>query len=258
MTIQVNPRSALDSALCEYLTWDLGFFGLNIARLKTNTLNQSDIVDTLAWCEMNAIDCIYLLADPDHLETIMIAEDHEFRFVDIRLTLENNNSSQGCGEPENFPGTIRPFSMPDLPAIRDLARGSFRITRFYYDLNFPRSACDRLYETWIEKSCVQSYADGVLVAEIEDNIVGFITCKQQSASEGNIGLVGVGRTHQGMGIGQALVSAGLDWFAQRSIRKVSVVTQGRNVQAQRLYQRAGFLSQTLQLWYHNWFNVENP
>jgi ribosomal protein S18 acetylase RimI-like enzyme len=35
---------------------------------------------------------------------------------------------------------------------------------------------------------------------------------------------------------------------------VSVVTQGRNVAAQRLYQRAGFVTASTQLWYHRWLD----
>jgi hypothetical protein len=31
------------------------------------------------------------------------------------------------------------------------------------------------------------------------------------------------------------------------------VTQGRNLAAQRLYQRTGFLIRDLQLWYHKWY-----
>ena len=34
---------------------------------------------------------------------------------------------------------------------------------------------------------------------------------------------------------------------------VTVVTQGRNRAAQRLYQQCGFLSRDLQLWYHKWY-----
>jgi len=36
-----------------------------------------------------------------------------------------------------------------------------------------------------------------------------------------------------------------------------VVTQGRNLAAQRLYQRNGFVTASLQLWYHRWFPREN-
>ena len=49
------------------------------------------------------------------------------------------------------------------------------------------------------------------------------------------------------GIGWALVAESLRWFAVHGARQVSVVTQGRNVQAQRLYQHCGFLTRSMQL-----------
>ena len=39
-----------------------------------------------------------------------------------------------------------------------------------------------------------------------------------------------------------MIDASLVWFADRGCREVIVVTQGRNCRGQRLYQRAGFVS----------------
>jgi hypothetical protein len=36
---------------------------------------------------------------------------------------------------------------------------------------------------------------------------------------------------------------------------VAVVTQGRNGAAQRLYQRCGFVTHALDLWYHKWYST---
>jgi hypothetical protein len=35
---------------------------------------------------------------------------------------------------------------------------------------------------------------------------------------------------------------------------VKTVTQGRNIPAQRTYQRCGFQTAAVQLWYHRWFD----
>ena len=34
---------------------------------------------------------------------------------------------------------------------------------------------------------------------------------------------------------------------------MKVVTQGRNIAGQRLYQRCGFLTRSVELWYHKWY-----
>ena len=71
---------------------------------------------------------------------------------------------------------------------------------------------------------------------------------------GQIGLVGVHPDARGNGVGAALVNAGLRWFGSVGARDVAVVTQGQNVTAQRLYQRCGFATSRIELWYHKWFS----
>jgi ribosomal protein S18 acetylase RimI-like enzyme len=57
-----------------------------------------------------------------------------------------------------------------------------------------------------------------------------------------------------MGVGRKLVVASLGWFDAHGADRVTVVTQGRNIAAQRLYQRCGFLTRSTGLWYHRWFS----
>ena len=42
--------------------------------------------------------------------------------------------------------------------------------------------------------------------------------------------------------------------AAKGIKKIFVVTQGRNYMAQRLYQSAGFKTFSTELWYHKWLS----
>ena len=46
------------------------------------------------------------------------------------------------------------------------------------------------------------------------------------------------------------------WFEQEDAEKIRVVTQGRNVAAQRLYQKCGFASSSMEIWFHRWFSPE--
>jgi len=146
---------------------------------------------------------------------------------------------------------VRHYRTADLPALLPIASTSYGDTRFYQDPRFDRKACDRLYEIWLEKSC-NGYANAVLVADNGREPVGFITCHLMPDDAGNIGLVGVSDTAKGRGIGRALVQAALDWFAQQKRSYVTVVTQERNVAAQKLYQRCGFSLQDTDLWFHRW------
>ena len=97
----------------------------------------------------------------------------------------------------------------------------------------------------------------VLVAELDRMPAGYVTCHlERETLRGSIGLVGVSRWAQGRGVGQTLVRRAVDWFTTQGVQHVTVVTQGRNCAAQRLYQRCGFVTGSIHLWYHKWYAAQ--
>jgi GNAT superfamily N-acetyltransferase len=245
---------AIEKEVCRILDWDCDFFGFRIAHASVNRLTSESVKSIIDWCQFHKIDCLYFLADATDPITVRLAEKNGFRFMDIRLTFENRDINKTVVDHDSIPGAIRPCTSRDIPMLRPIARSSFRFTRFYYDENFPDYRCDDLYEIWTEKSC-NGFADAVLVAEIQGQVAGYISCHLKNRDEGQIGLVGVDGKWQGRGVGQALVNQSLIWFVGLGVRKVRVVTQGRNCQAHRLYQRCGFLTRSVELWYHKWFSM---
>ncbi|MCK5641059.1 MAG: GNAT family N-acetyltransferase, partial [Gammaproteobacteria bacterium] len=240
--------------VCEFLLWDSEFFGHKIARVVGHRLDLQTVDAILKWCEAQDIECLYFLADADNPPTVRLAEDHGFRQVDIRVTLacdiggrrvlHKDGSEKGIN--------VRSALSKDIPVLQAIAHSSHRDTRFFSDPCFPRESCEALYETWIKNSC-EGYADVVLLAEIGKQPVGYVSCHLPgSTPHGRIGLVGVATQARGQGIGRMLVEHSLQWFAEQEVNSVTVVTQGRNVESQRLYQRCGFLSHSVQLWYHKW------
>lgn len=237
---------------CRYLDWDSDFFGYRIGRVILNQLNDETIGLVLQWCATNKIDCLYFLADTTDDTTVRLAEDNGFHLVDIRVTLEMQVESTRDVGWKRHQGIVRLFRSEDLPVLREIARSAYRLTRFHFDLNFPEALRETLYEIWTEKSC-KGYADVVLVAEIRERVAGYITCHLLGGEIGEIGLVGVDASWQRIGLGHKLVSASLSWFVEQGVTHVQVVTQGRNHPGQRLYQKSGFLTKSVQLWYHRWF-----
>jgi RimJ/RimL family protein N-acetyltransferase len=241
----------MSSPVCEYLDWDSEFFGRRIARVNAPRLTEKSIADVDAWCSAHRIECLYFLADSADRPTARLAQENGFRLVDVRITLEVR-STKACGLGDSTAaGAIRRATEADIDALKAIARRSHRDTRFYYDGNFPVQRCDELYETWIEKSC-RGWAENVLVAANEGEIEGYISCHVRTAGIGQIGLVGVAEKAQGKGLGTELVMSALRWFSEQEIEAVSVVTQGRNARAQRLYQKCGLTTRSVELWFHRW------
>jgi dTDP-4-amino-4,6-dideoxy-D-galactose acyltransferase len=238
--------------LCRFLEWDTAFFGRRIARVEPTTLTQREMHEVLQWCESAAIQGLYWQVSPNAPSSIRLAEDNHFRFVDIRLSFERTLSDVLS---QHSHLNIRESRPEDIPQLKQIATGSYTDSRFYFDPHFTREQSDALYQTWVEKSC-QGYADAVLVALSSEQVQGFITCSLQ-ADEGIIGLVGVSSSARGQGVGKTIIEAALRWFADRGCHRVSVITQGRNIAAQRLYQRSGFVTRSLELWYHRWSEDTN-
>jgi len=239
------------NTICEYLEWDSQFFGRRIARANISCLTEKSVDEIDDWCRLHEIDCLYFLASSTDLRTARLAQDNMFRFVDIRVTLDLHVET--ARSDDLSPSKVRNAVERDIPALRSLARSAHRDSRFYYDGNFPHSQCNQLYETWIERSC-RGWAKNVLVAGTRENPQGYLTCHLPNPQVGQIGLLGVGESARGKGIGLDLVSCAGRWFAQEGVEKISVVTQGRNVRAQRLYQRCGFVTRSVELWFHRWFS----
>jgi dTDP-4-amino-4,6-dideoxy-D-galactose acyltransferase len=236
--------------ICSYLEWDSDFFGCRIARANRTRLDPVEFGESLAWCGANRIDCLYLLAESDDPLTTQLAEKNQFLLADVRMTFVRS-LSDSLIVPAS--AVVREAREEDLGALRLIALKAHRDSRFYFDPHFDRAKCDLLYETWIEKS-IRGFAKEILVAEVDRKTVAYVTINL-NGSEAQIGLLGVAEGHQGAGVGSRLVTHSLSWAAEAGAKRVSVVTQGRNVRAQRLYQRNGFVTRSSQLWYHRWFST---
>ena len=255
--------------VCTYLEWDSQFFQRRIARLNRPRLDAATVAECAHWCQQHRIDCLYFLADSSDVETPRLAEANDFHLTDIRMTLERTVGRGGTGvspvqggagdghlsaEDAFIPGNLEGFRHAredDLRVLRTIARTSHRDTRFYFDGHFELEKCDLLYATWIENS-FRGFAQAVLVAEADGEPAAYLTCHLNDQSS-QIGLVGVGESHRGKGLATKLVRSFLSWSREQGARRALVVTQGRNLPAQRLYQRNGFITSAVDLWYHRWF-----
>ncbi len=236
---------------CELLPWDSEFFGFPIARTRLPILDVATAPAIDAWCAQNNITLLYHLSMSDLPEHTNLAHAASFTLVDIRLTFVRPLTEADQTPP--LSNVVRPATPADLPQLESITREGFHHTRFYADQNIPRDKCQALYETWIRQS-VAGRSDAVFVHDLEGQVSGYITCDIDERRDiGSIGLMGVDPSRQRTGVGSALVHQALFWFASRGLASAAVVTQSRNIPAQRLYQRHGFLTSDVQLYYHKWY-----
>ena len=233
----------------ELLVWDSDFFGLRVAQaIDTECFGNGAGARLIDWCESQRVQWVYALLPPTAAAS-REAESHGFVLTDIRVEL----SRRVIRAPDTPPAAVRPFQTTDLPFLRDLARKSHRDSRFFADPQLPRVQAERLFERWIERDCEESPNRWAGVAIVDELPVGYLTAHVDSHGTGSIGLVAVSSEARGRGLGGQLLAAASQWMVERGVLAARVVTQGRNIAAQRLYQQAGFRTESLQLWYHRWF-----
>jgi len=244
----VDSMQVPDDPCFRFLNWDSAHFGLRIGRVLPVRFDTELSRQALMWAREFSIDCMYLLLAAEDAAAIRTAAGCGWRMVDIRVTL--GAPAVGDGEHDSH---IRTAKLEDIPALRRIAAQSHKDSRFYADGNFPSAKCDDLFATWIERSVRErEFAGLVLVPETQSNQpAGYVTCSITDG-QGRIGLVAVDEKARGMGWGTRLVAESIRWSARHGAERISVVTQGCNVAALRMYERCGFRVESVQLWFHWW------
>ncbi len=133
---------------------------------------------------------------------------------------------------------VRPARADDLPALQAIAADSFVYSRFAADPFFTPEQVRAFHRQWITNLCA-GLADMVLVFETDGDAVGFVSCAR-AGGEGRIPLIASHARLRRAGVGRALVTAALHWFAAAGVSAVHVKTQAQNYPALALYHRLGF------------------
>lgn len=238
------------------LPWDTDFFSISIGRITASVLNDESAHLILDAARVEGLKCLYFEADPNDLETVLTAEKNDFHLADVRVVLEypfENHPAPSLRYPIPFDLMITEAFESDLSRLEDIGIEISQFSRYNFDDKFKRGEDRRLYRAWIRNS-LSGLSDVVFVARWKghpEDAVGVITCVAREAVS-HIQLAGVHHEHRQRGVGTGLVQAALDWARSQHAKKMQVVTQARNVSAQRLYQQMGFFTKSMTLFYHKW------
>lgn len=230
----------------EVLPWDSAFFGFPIGRISGADTSDA-LAHTLARADAEGIRCLYYLVAADHLPVLHTALHHGFIPYDIRVEFERRLAAPA---PPETGVVVREADVADEPVLSQLAAEAMTATRFALDDHFPRDRVPLLYAEWVRRGLSSGAARRVLLAE---PAAGFLVCGLDTeVLRGSIELVGVARPFARQGIGRVLMAKAHAIMLESGCERANVVTQGRNVAAQRLYQNLGYKTVTVAWWLHRW------
>lgn len=241
------------------LEWDSKFFGFPVAQICSNRLNKNSLQEVLNFCQKNEVKLLQFKCDAHHRQSVLLAEKNNFHFADVRITLAKKLTIENSYV-DKLPNKIsfRLGDNSDIPVLKDIVTDIYTNSRYYFDTNFPRNDVHGFYRNWIEKSVIGNFDDFVWVLCNDDIPIACCSILYDSSRlSATIGLFAVDDKMSGKGLGNLLLSKVLSTLSSEGVKKVSVVTQGRNYGAQRLYQRAGFQSEKMEIYYHCWFDIND-
>ena len=240
------------NGFCKSLNWDSEHFKKRIAQVRKPVLYHSDFKKVDHWCNTNKIDCLYYLKDLLNNNESDIEELNNFNLVDIRVEL--NLKIDDLPMEQQYGNEIKISSLKnkirnELFAISDR---NINNTRFYNDTNFDKDFVKKMYQIWIKKSCNDPFTT-VVIAEIKNRIVGFITFKHGHEEISTIGLVAIDKNYQRLGIGKSIMNECIHLSFKQNKTRISVATQLNNEPAIKFYERFGFKVFKKSNWYHKWY-----
>ena len=242
------------------LAWDSEIFGFNCSELKyllfsrgysTDAFNSlMDKVDS--WAQENDVKFMVSKISHGEIKLAELMRTRGFECIEELVTLRHDLSQLPECEMN-----IRKVNEKEVERVGEIASNSFVYTRFVKDRRFERKKSAELSRRWVI-NCCRGRSDSVLVAEANGEIAGFITCNVEKIPEagidyGDIQLVAVDKKYRGLGIGDSLVSAALNWFRDNKCRFVDVCTQSDNAPALKLYEKKGFERKFSRVSMHKWF-----
>jgi GNAT superfamily N-acetyltransferase len=229
-------------------------FGVRTARVYAVTRDQLPAITE--FCESKNIQFLIARCQAYELSAVQAMEQQGFILMDT-LVYYTRRLANAPIPPIADQITVRPVRSEEADQVGSLAAKIFRGYRGHYhaDSRLDQKKCDEVYSSWAYRSCVSTEAaDGVLVAEWNGLIVGFLTLRTHSSEVGEVPLYGVDPSIQGHGIGRGLVIGALRWFEARGVEKMFISTQVTNLSSQKVWVRLGFEPTLAQYTFHKWFD----
>lgn len=183
-----------------------------------------------------------LKVQTNQLDTLREAEGYGFKVVDVNVTFlalpkQILDKSRAWGK-ENV--TVRYSKPEDREDVKAIALEAFKYSRFHLDPQIPNEVADTIKAEWAENYFKLIRGDGMVVAEVSGNVVGF--CQLLEALEGTtIDLIAVSEKLRWSGAGKAMIK----FTAENGTKGkppplIWVGTQAANIPSLRLYETMGF------------------
>ena len=253
--------------------WDGQIIGRRIGTVKHLAVTTHNPAGSELLCQLidelertlarRATECVVCRVSAGDLPAIHALEQHGFLLMDTLVDFVFDFSRTSIEEiktPEQDKQlNIRRAELADMPALMKINERVFAdyFGRYHADPRIPPDAATKIYVEWV-RFALQDWADWVIVAEIDDVIVGFgLWRKVLDAKENNspgvayCDMVVADPAFQARGVGTALMLDGM-CIARNCAQYLVGPVHVCNYPIQRTLQRLGWRISGARHSLHNW------
>ena len=171
--------------------------------------------------------------------------DVGFRVVDTALTFDGIITGSRTTD-------VRFAVQADREFVSRIAAHAFRFSRFHLDPLVPNGVADAIKSSWVTNYFEGKRGDGVVVAERDNHVIGFLQLLWANSDRLVIDLIGIAPAWQGQGIGRAMIQFAAQHGTGNGLvpATMTVGTQAANTPSVRLYESLGFRKTSAQYVMH--------
>jgi len=200
-------------------------------------------------------------------DTLIIHSLQTMRFLLIDAMLDfvfdfqkSPSVNQDNHSPPDINYEVRLANPSDRNSTVKMVKKSFNqhFGRFHSDPQILKEKADELYCEWI-KSSFNGYADLIIVAVMEEEVIGCSLWKKESALEtknqlsiGHYSLGCVHPDHSGKGVFQQITHQGLQYFSNQNIRFIEGPTHINNHPVHSAYKNMNWSIMDARFTFHLW------
>ena len=229
-------------------------FGIRSARAKRVT--AENLPEILDYCKTNQVVFLIARCPANDFRTVHAMEQAGFLLMDALVYVSWNIDKSPL--PENQPiALIRKMKSNEESEVAWIAQESFKdyFGHYHADPRLDPQTCTEAYVSWAKRSCIDpEVADCVLVAELDNKLVGFLAIRMNTPIQGELVLGGVVPEAQGRGIYKSYIIEGMRWCKGQGANEVLASTQIVNIAVQKVLARLGFEAKEAYYTFHKWFD----
>lgn len=232
-------------------------FGIRIA--KAPEVTEDTFPAIIEFCYENRVDMLIARCLSSERSSVQIMGQNGFLLMDTtlysKLDLSAFSASQARKDPAEF--VVRSVRAGEEDAVRRLATECFIKYKGHYhsDPKLDPAKCKEIYPDWAYRACISpEVADEVIVGDMGNELLGFVTLRLADPGECHVDLVGIVPGRRGRGRYRPFLNYSMEWARSKEAKHLVAAVSIGNVLTQNMIVHYGYRLSYSDYVFHKWFS----